>query len=88
MFYGCFSTTVAELNCYRDISIDEETTVNPSPERIAEEIQNRYLYLMTGDSMILSEPDDTHLTVFNPDAGLLELIRELAAGEGFYVWQP
>ena len=79
---------ILKLNCYRDISIDEETTVNPSPERIAEEIQNRYLYLMTGDSMILSEPDDTHLTVFNPDAGLMELIRELAAGEGFYVWQP
>ena len=38
--------------------------------------------------MILSEPDDTHMTVFNPDPELLALIKELAAGEGLYVWQP
>ncbi len=32
---------VLKLNCYRSISIDEETTANPSPERIARE---NYLY--------------------------------------------
>ena len=56
---------ILKLNCYRDILIDEEHVVNPSPERIAGEMRKRYLYIMTGESMILSEPDDTHLTVFN-----------------------
>jgi len=79
---------ILKLNCYRDISIDEETEVNPSPARIAKEMTARYLYFMVGDAMILSEPDDTHLTVFHPDEALLELIRTLAAGEGLYVWQP
>ena len=79
---------VLKLNCYRDISIDEEDEVNPSPERIADEMRKRYLYIMTGESMILSEPDDTHLTVFNPDPQLLELIREIASGEGLFVWKP
>ncbi len=79
---------ILKLNCYRDISIDEETEVNPSPARIAGEMMERYLYFMVGDAMILSEPDDTHLTVFHPDEALLELIRTLAAGEGLYVWQP
>lgn len=79
---------VLKLNCYRDISIDEQTDVNPSPERIANEMQKRYLYIMTGESMILSEPDDTHLTVFNPDSQLLELIRQIATGEGLFVWKP
>ena len=79
---------ILKLNCYRDISIDEEEAINPSPARIAEEMQKRYLYIRTGDSMILSEPDDTHMTVFNPDPELLALIKELAAGEGLYVWQP
>ena len=79
---------ILKLNCYRDISIDEETEVNPSPARIAGEMTARYLYFMVGDAMILSEPDDTHLTVFHPDEALLELIRTLAAGEGLYVWQP
>ncbi len=79
---------ILKLNCYRDISIDEERVINPSPERIADEMRERYLYIMTGESMILSEPDDTHLTVFNPDSQLLELIRQIASGEGLFVWKP
>lgn len=78
---------ILKLNCYRDISIDEETEVNPSPERIAGEIHNRHLCIMTGESMILSKPDDTYLTVFNPDSELLKLIKALASGEGLFVWK-
>ena len=79
---------ILKLNCYRDVSIDEETEVNPSPERIAEEMRQRFLYIMVEDSMILSEPDDTSMTVFNPDNEILELIRQIAAGEGLHVWKP
>ena len=79
---------VLKLNCYMDVSINDEKEINPSPERIAEEMRSRYLYIMLNDSMILSEPDDTHLTVFNPDPETLDLIRRLAAGEGMFVWQP
>ena len=77
-----------KLNCYRDISIGDETEINPSPKHIADEMKKRVLYIMTGESMILSEPDDTHLTVFNPDPQLLELLRQLASGEGLFVWKP
>ena len=79
---------ILKLNCYRDISIADETVINPAPEHIAAEMKKRCLYLMTGESMILSEPDDTHLTVFNPDSQLLDLIRQLASGEGLFVWKP
>ena len=78
---------VLKLNCYRQISIDSGEG-NPAPELVAEEMRKRYLYITVDESMILSEPDDTHLTIFNPDAGLLELVREIAAGEGLYVWKP
>ena len=79
---------VLKLNCYRDISISDETVVNPLPKHIADEMKKRYLYNMLGESMIVSEPDDTHLTVFNPDSELLELIRQIASGEGLFVWKP
>ena len=79
---------VLKLNCYRDISISDETVVNPLPKHIADEMKKRYLYIMLGESMILSEPDDTHLTVFNPDSQLLELIRQIASGEDLFVWKP
>lgn len=79
---------ILKLNCYEDISIDDETAVNPSPKHIADEIRKKYLYIMIRESMILSEPDDTHLTVFNPDPQLLERIQEIASSEGLFVWKP
>ena len=79
---------ILKLNCYRDISISDETVINPSPKHLAAEMRKRYLYILTGESMILPEPDDTHLTLFNPDPPLLELIRQIASGEGLFVWKP
>ena len=79
---------VLKLNCYRNLSLDEETEINPPPGRIAEEMHKRHLCILTGDSMILSEPDDLSMTLYHPDDELLELVRVLAAGEGLYVWQP
>ena len=76
---------ILKLNCYMDISLEDE--VNPAPARIAEIVHERYAYIMAGDSMILSEPDDTHLTLFNPDEQLLGLITDLAASEGLFVWK-
>jgi len=77
---------ILKLNCYMDISIEEES--NPAPEKIAVVMKDRYIYIMIGNSMILSEPDDTHMTVFNPDEQLLELIRTISTAEGLFVWKP
>lgn len=79
---------VLKLNCYRKIYLDWEAAEVPSPGQIAEEMRKRYLYIFIDDSMILSEPDDTHMTVFGPDEKLLNLIRAIAAGEGLFVWKP
>ena len=37
---------VQKLNCYRDISISDETVVNPLPKHIADEMKKRYLYII------------------------------------------
>ena len=79
---------ILKLNCYRDISIGDENEINPSPKYLADEMKKKYLYIMIGESMILSEPDDTHLTVFNPDSQLLDLIRQIASSDGLFVWKP
>ena len=77
---------ILKLNCYMDISVEEET--NPAPDKVAAVMRERYVYIMAGDAMILSEPDDTHMTVFDPDDRLLELLRSLSASEGLFVWKP
>ena len=78
---------ILKLNCYKDISLDEWKTINPLPKNIAKEMRKKYLCVMVEDSMIVSEPDDTHMTVFNPDEKLLELIRTIASSEGLFVWK-
>ena len=77
---------ILKLNCYLDLSLDGE--LNPSPDRTAAIMMEKYVYIMIGESMILSEPDDTHLTIFNPDESLLELVRPIALAEGLFVWKP
>ena len=42
--------------------------------------------ILVNDTMIISDPEDTHMTIFDPDKELLLLVRELAAGEGMFVW--
>ena len=78
---------ILKLNCYRDIYLDEDKEVNISPEQIAEAIHKRYVNIMVDDAMIVSEPEDTYLTIYNPDEDLLTLVRELASGEGMFVWK-
>ena len=76
---------VLKLNCYMDITIDDD--MNPAPKQIRDTMLDRYVYIMLGDTMILSEPDETHLTVFNPNEGLLDLIKEISYSEGLFVWK-
>ena len=78
---------ILKLNCYRDISLDEDKEINISPEKIADAIYKRYVNIMVDDAMIVSEPEDTYLTIYNPDEDLLTLMRELASGEGMFVWK-
>ena len=77
---------ILKLNCYLDLSLDGE--LNPSPDRTAAIMMEKYVYIMISESMILSEPDDTHLTIFNPDESLLELVRPIALAEGLFMWKP
>ena len=76
---------ILKLNCYMDILIDDEA--NPSPDKIAAIMLERYVYIMLGNSMILSESDDTHMTLFNADEELLEMVKDIAGSEGLFVWK-
>ena len=80
--------TILKLNCYRSLSLDEESETNPPPEEIAEAVRTRHVCLLTEDALIVSDPDELYLTVYDPDEPLLDLLRTLAAGEGLYLWKP
>ena len=48
----------------------------------------REVLLLFDDALITSDPEDTYLTLYHPDARLLALVRTLAGSEGLFVWQP
>ena len=79
---------VLKLNCYRDLTLDDEERANPAPESIARDMRKRHLCIRIGDSLILSRPDDCYLTLYEPDEELLQLVKTIAAGEGLFVWKP
>ena len=78
---------ILKLNCYRSITLDGGKTMNPTPDRIAEVIGKERAVILLDESMIISEPEDHTMTLYNPDGPLLDLVRTLAAGEGLYVWR-
>ena len=78
---------VLKLNCYVDLSLEDEAEVNPDPERIVAAIRSRYVNIRAGDALITSDKDDTCMAVFNADAQLLDLVQKLAASEGLFVWK-
>ena len=80
--------TILKLNCYRSLSMDEGTEMNPPPEEIAKAVRTRHVCLMVDDAMIVSRPDELYLTVYDPDEPLLDLLWALAVGEGLYLWKP
>ena len=76
---------ILKLNCYYDLILENE--VNPSPSMIGEYIKKRHAVFLLNDAMIVSEPDETYLTVYQPDEPLLELLRMLVYGEGLFLWK-
>lgn len=79
-----------KLNCYYDIALQSETRQirNPEPEHLKAIVRTEYLIILVGEALIILDPTDTYLTVYNADHDLLELIRQLAIAEGLFVWQP
>lgn len=78
---------ILKLNCYMNIYIDDMGD-NPAPELLSKSIRQTELNILTGNSLIVADPDDTYMTVYNPDKHLLDLIRKIATAEGMFVWKP
>ncbi len=76
---------ILKISCYYDISIDG--ILNPPPEQIRETMTNHRTCILLEDSMILSDPDETYMTLYHPDEPLLALVETIAASEGLFVWK-
>ena len=93
-----FAEILLRLNCYYDMAVSFDSCTswktNPDPEDFTERMAglSGHDFLRAvferQNAMIDYDHNDTYLTVYNPDAALLDKIRALAAGEGLFVWSP
>lgn len=79
---------ILKVNSYMDIRLEEGGWLNPTPEVLANAVHTTPINILVGDSLITSNPDDSYLTLYDPDEELLELIGTLVKGEGLYLWKP
>ncbi len=79
-----------KLNCYYDfrVWIDLEPVENPSPIMLKELVGKTHLNIEAGDALIVVDPADTHMTIYNADGKLMEMVKQLAPAEGLFMWQP
>lgn len=96
-----YSNLFLKLNCYFDILVLDDSAedsecgeLNPDPNKlvnyfVGEYAKNSVRFLIRNENtLIVSNQDDTYMTVYNPTERSLALIRTLAAAEGLYVWRP
>ena len=82
--------TILKLNCYYDVRvwIDSEPVENPSPNKLKELVGKKHLNIEIGDALIMIDDADTHMTIFNADGKLLEMVKQLVMAEGMFMWEP
>jgi hypothetical protein len=81
------ANVILKLNCYMDIYVDGMGD-NPDPEVIAKSFQKQGLNIQIGNALLVTDPDDTNMTLYKADYQLLELTKAIALAEGLFVWKP
>ena len=91
-----FTAILLKLNCYYDLHVNcrEEWMTNPSAAVLSAWIRD--VFETQGRILILTAPqealfalngDDNYMTVYGPDAVLLERTGRIAGAEGLFVWK-
>ena len=93
-----YAEILLRLNCYYDMAVSFDSCAswetNPDPEAFAERLiglsGNDFLRAVFAEqkAMIDCEPEETYLTVYDPNAALLPRLSALAAAEDFFIWSP
>ena len=93
-----FASILLRLNCYDDMTVSfdccESWETNPDPEAFAAAFTltraDRFFRAVFPEkrAMIDVEPEETWMTVYDPDGALAETLDALAAAEGLFVWAP
>ena len=95
-----YAQMLIKLNCYHDIAVShdgENWKRNPDPEDMEQWIgaclstvpthPSLFVMVKQENTLMMANRESTHITVYNPTDGLIDLLRQLANSEGLFVWK-
>lgn len=90
-----YADVLLKLNCYHNLLVnhDDEWVKNPPPEALVTwlttSLQNGHMCVLIndGDALITASGGDIHVSLYNPSEPLLQLLAQLAAAEGLFLWK-
>ena len=65
---------------------DYEEIDDISAVELKEIVGYRYIQILIDDSLIVSDPDDMYMSLYNPTDTMLELVTKIAGSEGLFIW--
>ena len=80
---------ILKLNCYYKLKIvaySGEDLGDADPEKLLKYIGHKPVYLLLANSLLSLDPDDMHMTLYNPTNAILALMKKIASSEGMFVW--
>lgn len=81
-----FYNVLMKLRCYYDFKV-----VMPECDITAMKlwglVGHKYLQIIVGDALIVYDPDDMYMSLYNPSDDMLEIVKSIAATEGMCVWR-
>ena len=93
-----FAGILLRLNCYFNMAVSfdgcESWEENPDPESFADHLtsmaESEFLLAVFPEqrAMIEIEPDDTYMTIYDPDVCLADILMPLVRAEGLFAWNP
>lgn len=94
--FSKFANILLKLNCYYDLHVNYrgEWVKNPSAADLSAwlndvfQTQGRILILASPEEALFTlNGDDNYMTMYDPDAVLLERTARIAGAEGLFVWK-
>ena len=58
-----------------------------SADVLKELVGHRYIQILFDVALIVSDPDDMYMSLFNPSDEMLEIIKTIGDSEGICVWK-
>ena len=97
-----FTNIMLKLNCFYTMSVsrgnDMQWVTNPTPSMLAKWIENcltgnanndsaLHVHIDESDTLFSIYRDFTHMTVYQPNESLLNLLQSLVSAEGLFMWE-